>query len=212
MNSQLPQYRASHLPINRRKAIAAGSMVAASALFAGCSKKPPVYHSVDLTGADFAKDFSLKDHLGNLRNVASFKGKIVVIFFGFVQCPDVCPTSMATMADVKKILGNQGANVQVLFVTVDPERDKPPVLAEYMKNFDPEFLALVPTPEELKKTAEHFKIYYKQVPGKTATSYTMDHTAGKYIFDTQGRLRLYAKYGSTAEQIAADIKLLADHL
>ena len=200
------------LPHQHRRTLLLAASASASLGLLACTQKPPVFNSIDLTGADYAKDFSLKDHLGNMRTMASFKGKFVVIFFGFVQCPDVCPTSMATMADVKKILGAKVADIQVLFVTIDPERDKPSILAEYMKNFDPEFLALVPTAEELKKTAEHFKIYYKQVPGKTATSYTMDHTAGKYIFDPLGRLRLYSKYGSTAQQIASDIKLLADNL
>jgi protein SCO1 len=200
------------LPHQRRRNLLLASSASAGLGLLGCTQQPPAFNSIDLTGADYAKDFSLKDHLGNLRTMSSFKGKFVVVFFGFVQCPDVCPTSTATMADVKKILGSKGADIQVLFVTVDPERDKPSILAEYMKNFDPEFLALVPTAEELKKTAEHFKIYYKQVPGKTATSYTMDHTAGKYIFDPLGRLRLYSKYGSSAAQIASDIKMLADRL
>jgi protein SCO1 len=143
--------------------------------------------------------------------MADFRGKIVVIFFGFTQCPDVCPTSMNTMTGVKELLGDQGNAIQVLFITVDPERDQLPVLKAYMQNFDRTFLAFRPEPDQLKELAEHFKVYYKKSEGKTLTSYTMDHSAGKYIFDTQGNIRLFSAYGTDAKVIASDIKkLIAD--
>ena len=174
----------------------------------GCTPKSVDFNSIDLTGAEYAKDFLLKDHFGNIRTLVDFRGKIAVIFFGFTQCPDVCPTSMATMAEVKRLLGAQGNLLQVLFVTVDPERDTLPVLKEYMLNFDATFLALRPELSELKPLAEHFKAYYKKVDGKTPTSYTMDHSAGKYIFDTKGNIRLYSRYGTEATAIAQDIQKL----
>ena len=173
-----------------------------------CSPKVTPFKSTDVTGAAFAKDFRLKDHHGNLRTLVDFKGKIVVTFFGFTQCPDVCPTSMTTMAEVKRLLGDQGERLQVLFITVDPERDTQPLLKEYMASFDPGFIALRPEPDELKGVAADFKIYFKKVPGPTPTSYTMDHSAGKYIFDTEGRVRLFSAYGTDAATIASDIQIL----
>ena len=173
-----------------------------------CSSKVTPFKSTDVTGAAFAKDFRLKDHHGNLRTLVDFKGKIVVTFFGFTQCPDVCPTSMTTMAEVKRLLGDQGERLQVLFITVDPERDTQPLLKEYMASFDPGFIALRPEPDELKGVAADFKIYFKKVPGPTPTSYTMDHSAGKYIFDTEGRVRLFSAYGTDAATIASDIQIL----
>ncbi|WP_198552330.1 SCO family protein [Macromonas nakdongensis] len=173
-----------------------------------CSQEAPKFKSTDVTGASFAQDLRLKDHNGNLRKMKDFKGKIAVVFFGFTQCPDVCPTSMTTMAEVKRLLGAQGDRLQVLFVTVDPERDTQALLKEYMANFDPSFIALRPEPDELKDVATGFKIYYKKVPGSTPTSYTMDHSAGKYIFDTEARVRLFSAYGTDAATIASDIQIL----
>ena len=173
-----------------------------------CSPDMPAFKGTDVTGAAFAKDFKLKDQQGNLRTLKDFKGKIVVVFFGFTQCPDVCPTSMTTMTEVKRLLGAQGDLLQVLFITVDPERDTQPLLKEYMASFDPGFIALRPEPDELNGVASDFKIYFKKVPGSTPTSYTMDHSAGKYIFDTEGRVRLFSAYGTDAATIAADIRLL----
>ncbi len=137
-----------------------------------------------------------------------FNGKIVVMFFGYTQCPDVCPTTMAELAEVRKVLGADGNRVQGLFVTVDPERDTPEVLKAYMANFDPSFLALYTTPEKLALVAKDYKVYYKKVEGKTATSYTMDHSAGSYIYDTKGKLRLFTRYGTGTAPLVADIKLL----
>jgi protein SCO1/2 len=178
------------------------------ALLSACSEKPVNFASIDITGAEHARDFSLTDHNGQTRSLKDFAGKVVVIFFGFTQCPDVCPTSMAELAEAKKLLGKDGGRVQGLFITVDPERDTPEVLKAYMGNFDPTFLALYTTPENLEKTAKDFKVHYKKAPGKTPTSYTMDHSAASYVYDEQGKLRLYTRYGMGAAPLAADIKLL----
>ena len=173
-----------------------------------CSEQKPQFKAIDVTGADFAKDFALTDHNGQARTMADFKGKVVVIFFGYTQCPDVCPTSMTELAEVKKLLGSNADKLQGLFVTVDPARDTPELLKAYMANFDPTFLALRAEPDKLEPIAKHFKIYYKKVEGKTPTSYTMDHSAGSYVYDTQGRVRLFTRYGSGAAALASDIKML----
>lgn len=190
-------------------------LIATSALFAGvggllsaCSESTPQFSSVDVTGVTYAKDFELTDHNGQVRRLGDFKGKIVVMFFGFTQCPDVCPTSMTELAEVKKALGADGDKLQGLFVTVDPARDTPEVLKGYMENFDPTFLALYTTPDKLAALAKDFKVYYKRVDGQTPTSYTMDHSAGSYIYDTKGNLRLFTRYGSGAKVLAADIQQL----
>jgi protein SCO1/2 len=191
------------------KSIAHGLLLtAATGLLAACSEKKPQFASIDLTGADYAKNFQLTDHNGQPRSLQDFKGKVVVLFFGYTQCPDVCPTSMAELAEVKKQLGADGDRLQGIFVTVDPARDTPEVLKAYMANFDPTFLALRGTPEQLEAMAKDYKIYYKKVDGKTPTSYTMDHSAASYIYDPQGRLRLYTRYGSGAQALVSDIQLL----
>ena len=175
---------------------------------AACAPDKAQFVSIDLTGADYAKDFALMDQNGQARSVKDFAGKVVVVFFGFVQCPDVCPTSMAELASIKKSLGSDGSKLQAVFITVDPERDTPEVLKAYMTNFDPTFLALRPSMEQLPAIAKDFKIYYKKVEGRTAGSYSMDHSAGSYVYDPQGRLRLYNRYGSGAEGLTSDIRLL----
>ena len=191
------------------KRIAALAVLACSvALLSACSEKQANFSAIDITGADYARDFTLTDHNGQARGVKDFAGKVVVMFFGYTQCPDVCPTSMAELVEVKKLLGKDGDRVQGLFVTVDPQRDTPEVLKAYMGNFDPTFLALYTSPENLEKIAKDFKVYYKKVDGKTPTSYTMDHSAGSYVYDAQGKLRLYTRYGTGAAPVAADIKLL----
>ena len=175
---------------------------------AACSPDKPQFKSIDLTGADYAKDFVLPDQNGQARSIKDFAGKVVVVFFGFTQCPDVCPTSMAELAGIKKSLGTDGNKLQAVFISVDPERDTPEILKAYMGNFDPTFLALRPSLEQLPVVAKDFKIYYKKVEGKTPTSYSMDHSAGYYIYDPQGRLRLYNRYGSGTEGLLSDIRLL----
>ena len=196
-------------PFNRRKLLTlSASWFAAGGLLAGCSPQAPTFKSTDITGAAFAQDLKLTDHTGQVRTMADFRGKAVVVFFGFTQCPDVCPTSMTTLAEVKRLMGDRGNQLQILFITVDPERDTLPLLKEYMTNFDPTFLALRPDPAELKAVADSFKIYYRKVDGPTPTSYTMDHSAGKYVFDNEGRVRLFSSYGTDAATIAADINTL----
>jgi len=183
-------------------------LLAAVGLLSACSPTKPQFAGIDITGADYAKDFQLSDHNGQPRSLKDFDGKVVVMFFGFTQCPDVCPTAMAELAEVKKMLGENGDRVQGLFVTVDPVRDTPELLKAYMANFDPSFLALRPTPEQLAAMAKDFKLYYKKVDGKTPTSYTMDHTAASYVYDPQGRLRLYTRPGTGSQALASDIRLL----
>ncbi len=183
-------------------------MTAAAGVLTACSEKGPGFSAIDITGADYARDFALTDHNGQARSLKDFAGKVVVMFFGYVQCPEVCPTSMADLAEVKRLLGKDGERLQGLFVTIDPERDTPEVLKGYMQAFDPTFLALYTTPEKLALLARDYKIYYKKVDGPTPTSYSMDHSAGSYVYDTQGRLRLFARYGSGAPALAADIRLL----
>ena len=179
-------------------------------LLGACSESgKPAFTAIDVTGADYAKDFALTDHMGQARTLKDFPGKIVVMFFGYTQCPDVCPTSLTELAAVKKILGANGEKLQGLFVTVDPERDTPEIMKAYMANFDPSFLALyADSPEKLAALAKDYKVYYKKVEGKTKGSYTMDHSAGMYVYDTQGRLRLYSRYGSGAGALAVDIQQL----
>lgn len=179
-----------------------------SPVLVACTPEAQTFQSSDITGASYARDFHLKDHHGKARSLAEFRGKVIVVFFGFTQCPDVCPTSMTTMAEVKRLLGDQGGALQVLFITVDPERDSLPLLKEYMANFDPTFLALRPEPAELPPLAAEFKLYYKKVEGKTPTSYSMDHSAGKFIFDMEGRVRLFSQYGTEASVLKDDIQKL----
>lgn len=185
-----------------------GLLAVAVGLMSACSDKKPSFAAIDLTGADYARDFSLTDHNGQTRSLQDFSGKVVVLFFGYTQCPDVCPTSMAELAEVKKLLGKDGDRLQGLFVTVDPQRDTPEVLKAYMTNFDPSFLALHTTPDKLVSLTKDYKVYFKKVDGQTPTSYTMDHSAGSYVYDTQGKLRLYTRYGTGVAPLLADIKLL----
>lgn len=181
---------------------------ATALLLAACNPSKLSFSSVDVTGADYAKGFELSDHHGQVRHLSDFAGKVVVVFFGYTQCPDVCPATMIELAQVKKLLGADGERLQALFVTLDPERDTTELLKAYMVNFDPMFLALRPTLEQLPVLAKDFKIYYKKVAGKSADTYTMDHSAGSYIFDIKGQLRLFTRYGSGAPVLAADIAQL----
>lgn len=197
----------SAVKLQRRSVMRLG-LGAAALLLAACKPNKLSFSSVDVTGADYGKSFELSDHNGQVRHLTDFAGKVLVMFFGYTQCPDVCPATMIELAQVKKLLGADGDRLQALFVTLDPERDTPELLQAYMVNFDPMFLALRPTPEQLPVLAKDFKIYYKKVAGKTADSYTMDHSAGSYIFDTKGQIRLFTRYGSGAPVLAADIALL----
>ncbi len=197
----------------RREALSGLGILFAAAsagLLAACSPDKPQFKSIDITGADYAQGFSLTDHNGQARSLKDFNGRVVVVFFGFTQCPDVCPTAMSELAEIKRSLGNKGDKLQAIFITLDPERDTPEVLKAYMSNFDPSFLALRPTLEELPALAKAYKTFYKKVEGKTPGSYTMDHSAGSYVYDPQGRVRLYTRPGTGAAALADDIKLLLD--
>jgi protein SCO1/2 len=184
------------------------ALLSLAGLVLACGENKPQFSSVDLSGADYAKDFQLPDADGKLRSLKEFQGKVVVLFFGYTQCPDVCPTTLTELAQVKKLLGADADKLQGVFITVDPERDTPAVLKAYMASFDPGFVALRGSPEQLAATAKDFKVFYKKTEGKTPTSYSMDHSAASYVYDTQGRLRLYTRYGSGAQALASDIKLL----
>jgi protein SCO1/2 len=178
-------------------------------ILAACSPKLE-FKNIDITGSTaFGKDFSLVDPDGKVRTLSDFKGKVVVMFFGYTQCPDVCPTTLTEMQQVMTILGPQSDKVQVLFVSVDPQRDTATILKQYVPAFDPRFLGLRPEDDAaLEKVAKDFKIYYKKVPGISPGSYTIDHTAGSYAFDPDGRLRLYIKHAQGPETLAHDLKEL----
>ena len=174
-----------------------------------CNDGKPSFKNTDITGADYAKGFALTDHTGKARTLADFNGKVVSIFFGFTHCPDVCPTTLAEMKGVLDKLGPDDAKrVQVLFVTIDPERDTPALLANYVPAFHPSFIGLAGSPEATAKMAKDFKVFYQKVPGKTPGSYSMDHSAGSYVYDPQGRLRLFVRHGMPLEGLVADFKLL----
>lgn len=175
---------------------------------AACGSGKPEFQSLDITGAEYARGFSMPDPSGQVRTLADFKGKVTVVFFGFTQCPDVCPTALLQLAEVKRLLGADGDKLQGVFITVDPERDTPEVLKAYMASFDPSFIALRGTPEQVEATAKDFKVFYKKVEGKTPGAYTMEHTAASFIFDPQGRIRLYVRPGQQAQAMADDIRLL----
>ena len=168
----------------------------------------PAFHGVDITGAEYARTLSLTDQYGQPRTLADFKGKVTLVFFGFTQCPDVCPATMAELAQIKAKLGADGNRVQGVFVTLDPERDTTELLKAYMGGFDPSFIALRGTPEQTAATAKEFKVFYAKVPGKSPGTYSLDHTAGSYVFDTHGKVRLFVRYGSGAEALTADLKAL----
>ncbi len=198
--------------LTRRRALLAA---AAALVLAGCDRVPglgggskPAFKAIDLTGAEYGRELSLTDTEGRRRTLADFRGKIVVLFFGFTQCPDVCPSTLAELAEVKRALGADGERIQGVFVTIDPERDTPELLKAYVTTFDPSFVALRGDADETKKAAREFKVFYAKVPGKTEGSYTMDHTAGSYVIDADGHLRLFTRYGSGAQALIDDLRLL----
>lgn len=179
----------------------------AALLLGGCSEPPP-FVSTDLSAVNWGKDFTLTDHHAQARRIADFRGKAVVLFFGYTQCPDVCPTTMATMRDAMTLLGEDAKRVQVLFVTVDPARDTPQLLAQYVPAFDPSFLGLYADEAGLAALAKEFKAFYAKQPGPAPGSYSVDHSTGSYVFDPQGKLRLLVRHGETPANVAADLKLL----
>lgn len=178
-------------------------------MLGGCQPSP--FQHSDISKAGYEGKLSLTDHHGQRRTLADFRGKVVALFFGYTQCPDVCPTSLATMSTVMSLLGEARDQVQVLFVSVDPERDTPELLAEYMPAFDAGFIGLYGNAEETARAAQAFRVIY-QKSGDLQGHYTVDHSAGTFLIDPQGQLRLYVRYGASAESIAADIRaLLAGH-
>lgn len=180
-------------------------------LLAACDvsdKEQTPLFGTDITGADFATDFKLTDHHGEEKQLADYKGKVVTLFFGFTHCPDICPTTMADLAAAMKILGNQSDHVQVLFVTVDPERDTQEILAKFVPSFDSRFIGLTGTQEQIDETAKTFKIFYAKQQEEGQSGYSFDHSAGVYVFDQQGKIRVYMKYGQKPEEIAHDLSSL----
>lgn len=187
------------------------ALPAITAGLAACDRLPastdrPVFKGIDITGAPYGRGFALTDFNGQPRTLRDWQGKVVMLYFGFVQCPDVCPTALSRAATVMEQLGPQAAEVQLLFVTVDPERDTPELLREYMAAFDPAFMALTGSEDQIKVAADAFRVYYKKVP--TGSSYTMDHTALTYLFDRQGRLRVALRHEQGADDYAADVRAL----
>ena len=184
-------------------------IAALSITLTGCEPAKPPFNSVDITGAPtYGNDFRLTDHTGKPRTMADFRGKVVAIFFGFTFCPDVCPTTLSEMKQVMQQLGADSSKLQVLFVTVDPKRDTPALLSQYVPAFHPNFLGLYGDEAATQKVTKDFNIIARVARGRTEDSYTIDHTAGTLIFDTQGRLRLMAPYGIGADKLTADIKRL----
>jgi protein SCO1 len=196
--------------MSRRTFLVASAAVCAASVLAACGQRKPQFKAIDLTGADYARDLRLPDADGHERSLKDFRGKVVVLFFGYTQCPDVCPTTLSEIAQAKQLLGADGARLQGVFVTLDPERDTPQVLKAYLANFDPTFVALRGTLQQTAAVAKDFKIFYQKVPGKTPGSYTLDHSAAAYVYDPDGRLRLYTRYGSGPQALASDVKLLLD--
>ncbi len=193
----------------RRRTFSVAALAVLGAAVGGCDgPAKQTFNAVDITGAEYARTLELPDQFGKLRSLADFKGKVTVVFFGFTQCPDVCPTTMSELAAVKKALGTDGERVQGVFVTVDPERDTPEILRSYMAAFDPSFIALRGTADQTKAAAKEFKVFYAKVPGKTEGSYSVDHTAGAYVFDPRGKVRLFVRHGGGAPALTADLKAL----
>jgi len=181
-----------------------------SALLAGCggdAQQATKFTLTDVTGAGFGKELNLTDHNGKPRTLADFRGKVVTVFFGFTHCPDACPTTLAEMAQVMKDLGPDAERLQVLFVTVDPERDTPQVLKQYVPSFHPSFLGLYGDLESTARTAKEFKVFYQKQPVKNG-AYSVDHSAGTFILDREGKLRLFAQYGQGPSALVHDIRIL----
>jgi len=192
--------------MQQRRAVCAPLLLLVCLVLAQCSK--PEFNNIDISGADYARDFALTDASGARRTLSDYRGKVVVLFFGYTQCPDVCPTTLSELARVRRALGADATRIQVLFVTLDPQRDTPQLLAHYVPAFDPSFIGLYGTEPQIHATAREFKIFYQKVPGATPDSYTLDHTSGSYVFDRQGRIRLFVPSQARAEPIASDLRRL----
>ncbi|MEZ5651366.1 MAG: SCO family protein [Burkholderiaceae bacterium] len=184
-------------------------LLAAIVGLAGCRSGGPSFKSTDITGAGFARDFTLKDHTGKVRRLADFNGQVLVVFFGYTQCPDVCPTTLLRMKEVMAALTpEEAAKVQVAFISVDPQRDTAVVLGQYVPAFDPRFIGLLGDTETTAAVAREFKVFYQKVPGSTPDNYTVDHTAASYVFDREGKVRLMVKHGESVENIVHDLRQL----
>jgi len=179
-----------------------------SVALTACDGGPPKFKSTDITGVDYGRSLELTDHNGKPRRLEDFRGKAVVVFFGFTRCPDVCPTTLADAAQAMKQLGPDADRVQVLLVTVDPERDTQKVLADYVTAFDPRFLGMVGDLEATRRAAKEFKVFFEKRPGKTPDGYSVDHSAQSYVIDPQGRLRLFVRHERIAEDLAHDLRVL----
>ncbi|MGQ0748944.1 MAG: SCO family protein [Betaproteobacteria bacterium] len=195
-----------------RRALAIGAFALAAIVLGGCGEasRPasPKFQLTDVTNAPFGKALALNDHHGKPRTLEDFRGKVVVVFFGFMHCPDACPATLAELAQVAKALGPDASKMQVLFVTVDPERDKPELLRQYVPSFNPDFLGLYGDAAATAQAAKEFRIFYRKQAPSAGGSYSVDHSAGTYVLDQQGRLRLYAQYGAGASALLHDIRLL----
>lgn len=193
-----------------RSLMVGATAVTAATLLLGCKPQAPNFEGVDITGAVYGQDFPLPDAHGKARSIQDFAGQVVVVFFGYTQCPDVCPTTLQELVEAKALLGAQGDRLQGIFVSLDPERDTPEVLRAYAEAFDPQMVALTGNPEQIAAVAKDFKVFFKKVEGKQPGSYTMDHSAGLYMYDPQGQLRAYHRYGQGAQALAKDAKALLD--
>ena len=197
-------------PIVARRALL---LAVAAAALAGCDSglpgsSKPAFKAIDITGAEYARTLQLSDPDGQLRSLADYKGKVVVVFFGYTQCPDVCPTTLTNLAETQRLLGQDGDKLVGVFVTVDPKRDTATLMKSYVSAFNPNWVGLRGTPDETAAAAKEFKIFYREVPGKTESSYTVDHTAASFVFDPQGKVRLYVRHATPPADLAADLKIL----
>lgn len=196
---------------SRRRALRRAAAVALTAAFgalAGCDRGAPAFNATDVTGADWGRRLSLTDHTGKPRTLEDFRGKAVVLFFGFTHCPDVCPSTLSTLAEARRQLGPLAERVQVLFVTLDPRRDTAANLAKYVPAFDPSFIALRGDEEATKAAAREFKVFHQKNVGASPDNYSIDHTAASFVIDPEGRLRLYVRHDQGAEEIASDLRRL----
>jgi protein SCO1/2 len=193
-----------------RRLILTASVLACLGALSACDKAtpPPSFKSLDITGAEYASKLSLTDANGQPFQLSSLKGKVVVVFFGYTQCPDVCPTTLTNLAETQRLLGQDGDKLVGVFVTVDPKRDTATLMKSYVSAFNPNWVGLRGTPDETAAAAKEFKIFYREVPGKTESSYTVDHTAASFVFDPQGKVRLYVRHATPPADLAADIQNL----
>ena len=187
-----------------------GTLAAVAVLRPAAESRREQFEAVDITGATWGKDFALTDHTGKARALADFRGKVVLLYFGYVNCPDMCPMTMAKLGAAVNLLGEAGRDVQGLFVTVDPKRDTPKVLAQYVPSFHPSFIGLYGDRQAIERTAKEFKVYFNAQAPNASGFYTVDHSGPVYVFDRKGRLRLFVKPDATSESIVHDLRLLLE--